>query len=444
MPAFSGTFEYSDERGSVAHDGPCRVEFDDCTISIVSPPAPPLAFDLGDIDVLTAGDYDLSLALYTGRRITLAQFGKSFQNLVHDLVAAWRDRLVACLLLGDLPEIARFEGGVRLEGPAGPLAAAAEIRLYETNIAVLPLDAAAFQWRLADVDACAFDEAAYGVRLEANGRRLLVSKLAKRTGEFRERVEEALRVLDAKSARLLHDVLPYLTPDQLGSVSRLMREGRSAGVAALASIDRRIERTVVDNIVDARLRPYFDRLATRAGQGEVRVGFKLIRPEGEEDAGEGAEMDAAEDAAAPPLEAAEGAAPPAAQGTPVLVWFFFPLATAPGARPSLLAWEATSRAGRATYFFRLGPRADAGAGGSDIDAAVDRITRALVALNFRRAPIYLPDDRLQANPAYRRYAIAARKLAEVRDLRAAFAGRAIHTSLDAWQKQVDQILADRT
>lgn len=42
---------------------------------------------------------------------------------------------------------------------------------------------------------------------------------------------------------------------------------------------------------------------------------------------------------------------------------------------------------------------------------------------------------------YHRYAIAARRLPELRQVRASFLGRAIHSSFEAWQKQVASILA---
>jgi hypothetical protein len=44
------------------------------------------------------------------------------------------------------------------------------------------------------------------------------------------------------------------------------------------------------------------------------------------------------------------------------------------------------------------------------------------------------------NPIFRRYAIAARRIPEVRQLRGAFLGRAIHSSVEAWQEQVNGIL----
>ena len=56
---------------------------------------------------------------------------------------------------------------------------------------------------------------------------------------------------------------------------------------------------------------------------------------------------------------------------------------------------------------------------------------------------YLPDTSLDQQPRFRRYVIGARKLPELRTLRAAYAGRAVHSSPEEWQAQVDALLARR-
>jgi hypothetical protein len=61
-------------------------------------------------------------------------------------------------------------------------------------------------------------------------------------------------------------------------------------------------------------------------------------------------------------------------------------------------------------------------------------------LNFRRRPIYLTDDQLDMDPKFHRYAIAARRIPELREVRASFLGRAIHSSHDSWLEQVKGIL----
>jgi hypothetical protein len=75
---------------------------------------------------------------------------------------------------------------------------------------------------------------------------------------------------------------------------------------------------------------------------------------------------------------------------PLFFWYFFPFAR------NVVAWEATTGTGRATYFFRADP---------PVEPAVARLTRGLALFNFRREPIYLPDTSLDQQPRFQRYAI---------------------------------------
>jgi hypothetical protein len=217
MPSFSGKFQYLNADGTPAQGGACHVTFEAETMTLAPTAGAPIAFDLGDIDLFVPGDYELTLTLYTGKRIVLNQFGKAFQNLCHDLLEAYRQRLVECLLLEDLEEVTRFDGHAQLTSAvlsSRSFSSPAEFRLYKSNLAVLPTEATGFQWRLADIDASKFDEASYSVALESAGERLTVTKLAKRTREFAERLEDSTSQLNQQSAETLHDIFPFLDPDQ--------------------------------------------------------------------------------------------------------------------------------------------------------------------------------------------------------------------------------------
>jgi len=84
-------------------------------------------------------------------------------------------------------------------------------------------------------------------------------------------------------------------------------------------------------------------------------------------------------------------------------WFFFPL---PG---DLVAWEATTGTGRATYFFRTGGKLT----GNNLPDTVRSLTRGMALINFRREPVYLSDTSLEQPPRFHRYAVGARKLADL-------------------------------
>jgi hypothetical protein len=449
MPTFSGKMQYLNPAGSALQAGPCRVSFEQETLTVTPSSGAPLALDLGDIDRFVPGDYELSLTLYTGGKIVLNQFGKTFQTLSHDLLEAYRKRLLQCLLLEDLEEVARFDGFAQLESPARVLSSPAEFRLFKSNLAILPTQATGLQWRLADIGSVTFDEANWTIAMESDGQRLAVSKLARRTEEFRERLETAIQEVAERGAGIVHDLFPFLDPDQSQQMGALMKEGRAAPAGKLRTVHPKADQALATNVVDDRLKPYFDVLKAHTPVGNYYAGFKLLR-EDEQDSPEKTQDEGSADAdSTDQIDDAAAESGEATEEQPVLHWFFFPLASQPGAKypGNLVAWEATSRSGRATYFFRLvEPRAvaqlqDGAKSAGIVEAAIRQLNRAIVLLNFRREPIYLAYELLLLQPRFRRYAIACRKLPELVRLRGSFLGRAIHTSPAAWRKQFESFLA---
>ena len=433
MADYNGKFQYAAAGGGGKQEGACRVQFDEQNFTLSPAAGVPIAFDLGDLDAVIAADYEVRLPLYSGSTIVLRQFAKAYDNLATELLEAYRKRAVQCLLLEDLQEVERFSGNFAVNGGTP---GAAEFRLYKSNLAVLPSESQGFQWRLADVDSVRFDQNSYEVVLDAGSDQLRVSKLAKRTEEFRTKVQEAMSALATQSAQALHSKFPFLNPDQLQATARVLREGRAASVLKLDAIHPKFSAAFTANAVDQNLKPYFDELVKHTAAGQLYAGFKLIRAE-------------SEDAKAPaedPSTAGEddGDSPDADKAGPdTLYWFFFPIARKDGSVSNLVAWEASSASGRATYFFRLVDPAKSSElrDASVREAAIARLNRVLGMLNFRRRPIYLSDDELQMDPRFHRYAIAARRMPEVREVRANFVGRAIHSSVEAWQAQVAAILA---
>lgn len=439
MPSFSGRFEYLASGRGAVQSGRCELSFDEETVTIV-PAGPPMAFDLGDIDVFQPGDYEIRLSLWTGHALRLTHFAKAFQDLERQLRDAYRDRLVKCLLVSDLDEVARFTGQVDVASADRRCSGPAEIRLYESNLAVLPDAAVGFQWRLADIDGVEFDERNYAVVFVQGGERLTVGRLAKRTGELADRVRSRITALNQRTTRTLRALFPFLSPEQFPQVAALMREGKSAPIARLRSIHHLIDSVLIDKVVDAALKPYVKTLVARSTAEGWYAGFKVIRQGATDADAEGLPADQAggggEEEEVEPDAWSRSLAPAvldAGAGLEVLYWFFFPIAARGGA-PTHLAWEATSRGGRATYVFRLDP-------GQSLDAAVAEINRGLVSLNFRREPVYLDDRKLESELRYRHYAIAQRKVPELSRVRRAFVGRAIHTSTDSWTKQFDALLS---
>ena len=449
MAGFSGRYEFGAQgRGSAS--GPCEFAFDAETATVAAG-GPPLAFDLGDIDVFAAGDYELSLSLFDGLVLRLSHVGRAFQTLTHDLRDAHRARLVKCLLVSDLDEVARFEGSLDGTRLTRPCHGRGEVRVYEGNLAFLFDGGGGFQWRLADLDGVVLDDRDYLVVVSSGDESIRIGQLAKRTGELVACLRGRLLALKDRAARALHAVLPFLSPAEFQRTSALMREGACVPLANLRSIHGMIVPTLLERVVDPDLRPYVAALAERSA-GDAFVGWKVIRREagdsGDAVGDDGAEAPDVAVAGEPALGASENGSAPGprgldslldlGEGVEALFWYLFPIA-AGSSTATHLAWEATSREGRATYVFRL---EGGGGAGSTRDAAAS-VNRGLVALNFRRAPIYLTDRTLASDVRYRHYAIATRRVPELRAVRDRFGGRAIHTGLAPWTRQLERLLTGR-
>jgi hypothetical protein len=438
MASFTGRFRYLDAGGATIREGSCQLGIEGANLHLIPSSGAPLACDLGDIDAYMPGEYEITLKLYTGNSILLTHFAKAFQNLHQSLLEAYRARLVQCLLLEDLEEVERFDGWVQLESTETGLASRAEILLYRSNLAVLPETATGFSWRYADIDSIDFDESSYALRIRSDSSLLRVTRVAKRTRELIQRIQDGMTAVSETSARVFGSIFPFLNPDQFMRVASIFKEGRAVSVRDLNVIHPQMEKALFAASVDARLKEYLDFLKSLSIDGGCFAGFKEIREESDEaERGHPAESEEPAEPATVQTEAAASETDAQEEDAgKILHWFFFPLKSAANSSiaGNVVAWEAASAKGRATYFFRS-------KSGNSIAAAVSQLNRAIVMLNFRREPIYLPDDSLQMKEDYRRYAIACRKIPALRDLRASFLGRALHASCEAWQKQVLSIIA---
>lgn len=459
MNSFSGKFEYLDPSGRVIQSGACNLTIEGDEFRLLPETGSALVLDLGDIDVFSPGDYRISLKLYTGNSIALSHLGKTFQNLCDNFQEAYHKRLLQCLLLEDLEEIERFDGFVQLDSSGDHFSGPAQLRICRSNLVILLHTAGGLHWRLSDIEGIDFNEAAYRLELRSGTERIFITKLAKRTREFMECLKTAMNDLSEKSAVILRSLFPFLSPDQFMQLTGFMREGRAIDVSRMAAVHPRIKQVLTEKTVIGSLKPYFDFLEKRlAVEGSFFTGFKMIRPEGQDDreGGEANKIAGGEKDKAVPEEPEEESNSKTDAGREendntqkqVIHWYFFPLSIKPDLKgpANVAAWEATSHSGRATYFFRINPAGansgiiEAAKAGDTVESTIQRLNRALVLLNFRREPVYLSDDVLAAQLSYHRYAIACRKLPVLRELRASYLGRVIHTTPEDWEKQVNELL----
>jgi hypothetical protein len=75
------------------------------------------------------------------------------------------------------------------------------------------------------------------------------------------------------------------------------------------------------------------------------------------------------------------------------------------------------------------------------DSMIQRISGLMMDINFRREPIFLSEEKLNAEPRFARYRYAVRHIPSLRELRELFIGRVFHSSFEQWKSDATELLA---
>ncbi|MFO0580694.1 MAG: hypothetical protein U0229_00330 [Anaeromyxobacter sp.] len=377
-------------------------------LSLTSPAGLALRIPLATLGDVEARDLVLHLALPGGARLELSHLGRRFDAAARALTERRRAHLDASLLLAEDGAAEADHGVVARRAPGGAEepGRTAALRPQRTSLAVLCEGERPFVLPYGEVRDVAFDEGRYAVVLERwDGGALVCSMLGKRTDAFRRAVTERLGALAVRSARALAALAPALPPGQVRALAAALRDGVPASRAEVEAAAPGAWDAVWTRSFAGGRRPYADALAARA------AGRWLCVKEVE-----------APSAGAPPV-AAEGATlPPECDGRRLLHLFEVGRA---------IVAEAPGSEDVATYAFRAGP---------EPAARVRGLCRAFAAVQFRREPIHLSDEALLSGE-HARYREVAALVPELGEARAAFLGRAIHASLDAWTAGLEEALA---
>jgi hypothetical protein len=387
-------------------------------VTLTSPAGLPLRIPYRDLASVEMGDHLLTLRLASGEAIELSRLGKRFDAVAGELAAARRTHLDASLLLEEEGAGEEDRGAFRrraADGSPGP-ERACTLRPQRTSLAVLCEDERPFVVPYGVVKDVTFDASAYAVVLPLwSGGAIELLRLGKRTEAVRRGLAERVSALADRHARALQALAPDLPALRIRALSAVLRDGVPASRGAVEAAAAGAWGAIVARSFAGGRRPYSEHLEGRAERRWLCIKEVTAAGPAEAPGDEGAPEE--EQAGSP------GATlPPECEGRRLL--FAHQIGEA-------LVLEAPGSEDVATYVFRAGP---------DPAARVEVLCRAFAAVQFRREPFYLGDEAL-ASGAGARHREVVRLVPEVREARAAFTGRAVHTSLDAWRKALEAALA---
>jgi hypothetical protein len=293
-----------------------------------------------------------------------------------------------------------------------------EPRLYETALVVIT-DRGDLH-RLPYSDIARVREEPYAVAVDTEGGEGFVfSRMGKELDPWKRSLAGAMNALTVKVQASLQELLLTTDPSAIRRLARLMKEGRAARRLDIEAVSTGLWARLEKELEAIGLIDEYAFLKSLADEKRMCIGVKR-----------GLMGDL----------------------TGEYVWFLAPLyGTNPKQPGNAIAMEAAASGegkggGKATYLFRVAAPADYAAlkTPGELEAAVDRaiirINRCLLAINFRREPVYLSDEQMW-EPRYARYQFAVQKIPELRELRGLFMGRVVHSSPEQWRQDIRALLA---
>lgn len=377
-----GKYRLERGQGEVAATGSCRLLLSDDGVTIACETKDEYRLYYSDIDRVFDRDHELQLIMADGRSFTLFFLGTWYGQCVADLRLKRGAQLTRNLAMLDGACEKEFHGAYSFAAPDGQSHSdrSCRIALYQTSLVVEPANGDLFSFAYADIERMGFNPERYALELELDlGEQISFTMLATRFGELEKEIRRLTSLMYDRTAQALAALVPGAPARDLAVLLRQGKAIRQERVLGLAP-------SFWPTFAPER-QASFDYLRTRTDQ--IYVGFR---------------------------ESFAGADP--------VYWYVavFPEAGA-------MAVEVPSEEGNATYVYRLdGP----------VERSVALLSRAMVALNFRREVISCAEAELAPDGRLARYGVAVRKLPYVRRLRELFLGKAAHVA--TWQQRVDELI----
>ncbi|MGB9693591.1 MAG: hypothetical protein ACPLYF_01970 [Fervidobacterium sp.] len=412
----SASYSLSDETGQITAKGDVHVKLEEENISLLPKFGEPLFFSLRDILEIFEDDYKIHLTLTSKEKLTIFNVGYKYEDFLRVLSRLLNEIILKDMLMHETLKKSGVEAELIYFDENGKelLRGKCEPRLYETGLVMIPEKGELVRIPYSDILEIRDEDFTLAITTDF-GEKFVFSKMGRQFDPFTKTFSGLMNELSLKVQSSLKELLPKADPSVIRRAARFMKEGKAAKRSDLESISPELWVELEKKLEAAGIKEEYDFLKSLAQKEKMCIGLKR-----------GLLGDL----------------------TGEYIWFLIPIySTNPMQPGNAVAMEAISGegGGKATYFFRIVGRKDYHNFKNieelhrEVDNFIKRINRCMLAINFRREPIYLPDERLE-EPQYQKYKFTIAKIPALRELRQLFIGRVIHSSSEQWKQDVMDLL----
>ena len=380
----------------------------------------------GEITAIHLADYLLTLTTDSGR-FTISRMGQKLQWLYEKLYAAYNDAVLEALKITGTP-LLEITGEYIAEEEGMVHRGSAQIRLYEDCLCILPPNENARRLPLCFLKDAVVRSYTYELQMHS-GERICLSKLGREMDILDRQMTEQLHKLGKKTLEWQKEVAPDISSMQAAYVAGLMPYGRGAQFQKIVEMAPGFSSAIDKQMKESRMAKTYPWLLELCGGQDFWTG---ILPAPNQDSLLG-NMECLQDGNldlsklsgllnANKDESTSETMPE--KKTETVLWMLVP---DKAKRIAAVELSLTENEAAATYIYRIP--------GAWEDFAI-QIDRALEAGEFDRQLIQLSEEQLRL-PENLGKRMLVKRTPALELLRKQFAGRAIHTSMDRWKKDIE-------
>lgn len=378
----------------------------------------PVTLAYREVSEVVWGDYRIHLQLPYQQTLTLFDMGYRFEDFTGNFTGLRNAMIIWDMLMqeekffeteaafryGDQPEKSVVEGECRLH-------------LYDTGLVLIPSRGEIVRVPYSFISQVREGDYAVIIEMET-GERYELQQMGRNLEPFRRILLERMNKLDLKVQQLVREIVPEAGPRVVSAVAMLMREGKAALKKDIDAISPGFWRRLEQKLEQAGAGEVYRFLEALGQRDRISIGIKR-----------GLMGDL----------------------TGEYLWFTVPVYDIePGKPGNVIAMEAvSSEGGRATYLFRIMEPAayaayrDLNLLHQQVEDLIKTLNACMLAVNFRREPIYLSETKLE-EPEFARYKAAVKRLKSLRLLRSLYVGRVFHRTQEQWKQEILDMIRKNT
>ncbi|MEK7580078.1 MAG: hypothetical protein AAB465_00475 [Patescibacteria group bacterium] len=411
----SGSIVLQNERGVQISETSAKIVLDKENFSIFPEKWGTYIFSYREVVSLTPEDYQLKLFLGKGQELQISKLGYQYEDFVRIFIRLRNEMLLKDLLFQETLKKSGIEADFMYLDKSGAekQRGKAEFKFYQTSLVILPERGELLRIRFSDILETKTEDFKIVITDEA-GEKFIISKLGEKFDLFKETLNSCLNEISLNTQNFIKGIWPEIDFSTLNEISRLIKEGKAVNKKDIEGASPEFFKKLEMALMKTEVKEEYEFLKSIGEQDKTYIGFKKGLMGGL---------------------------------TGDYFWFFIPIYSEDKSKPgNAIAFETAGEkeTGRATYFFRILGRQEYKEIekvkiDGQIDDLISKINRGLSAINFRREPIYLSEEKLD-EPEYVKYKFSMAKIPEIKLMRELFIGRVIHRDNEQWQKDVNDLL----